>query len=163
MLNLARPILRKKFELLAHRARRPAPRCWSTGQDYYVALEKVLLKAKKSILIVGWDFDGRIKLCPARDVRAARRLFARAGGARPQLNPYSGLERCCDSRAGRAAAAAPRRAVAGPPSHPGAARQPASDLGAHHQKIVCIDDTLAFAGGMDLTIRRWDTADTGEE
>src|SRR5204863_3831508 len=27
----------------------------------------------------------------------------------------------------------------------------------HHQKIVVIDDALAFAGGLDLTIRRWDT------
>jgi phosphatidylserine/phosphatidylglycerophosphate/cardiolipin synthase-like enzyme/uncharacterized membrane protein YdjX (TVP38/TMEM64 family) len=27
----------------------------------------------------------------------------------------------------------------------------------HHQKVVVVDDTLAFAGGLDLTIRRWDT------
>lgn len=27
----------------------------------------------------------------------------------------------------------------------------------HHQKIVVIDDVLAFCGGIDLTIRRWDT------
>lgn len=26
----------------------------------------------------------------------------------------------------------------------------------HHQKVVVIDDTLAFSGGLDLTIRRWD-------
>ncbi len=31
-------------------------------------------------------------------------------------------------------------------------------LGAsHHQKIVVVDDTLAFSGGLDLTNRRWDT------
>ena len=29
----------------------------------------------------------------------------------------------------------------------------------HHQKIVVVDDALAFAGGLDLTIRRWDTSD----
>jgi phospholipase D1/2 len=28
---------------------------------------------------------------------------------------------------------------------------------AHHQKIVVIDDRLAFCGGIDLTKRRWDT------
>lgn len=28
-----------------------------------------------------------------------------------------------------------------------------------HQKIVVIDDCLAFTGGLDLTIRRWDTAE----
>ncbi|MCZ7563465.1 MAG: VTT domain-containing protein [Burkholderiales bacterium] len=27
----------------------------------------------------------------------------------------------------------------------------------HHQKIVVIDDALAFVGGLDLTVRRWDT------
>lgn len=28
-----------------------------------------------------------------------------------------------------------------------------------HQKIVVIDDAVAFSGGLDLTIRRWDTPD----
>jgi len=28
----------------------------------------------------------------------------------------------------------------------------------HHQKIVVIDDAVAFVGGLDLTIRRWDTS-----
>ncbi|MEX2249314.1 MAG: VTT domain-containing protein [Parvibaculum sp.] len=31
--------------------------------------------------------------------------------------------------------------------------------GSHHQKLVVIDDSLAFCGGLDLTIRRWDTSD----
>jgi phospholipase D1/2 len=30
---------------------------------------------------------------------------------------------------------------------------------AQHQKIVVIDDALAFSGGLDLTIRRWDTSE----
>ena len=30
-------------------------------------------------------------------------------------------------------------------------------LGSHHQKIVTIDGKLAFSGGIDPTIRRWDT------
>ena len=28
---------------------------------------------------------------------------------------------------------------------------------AHHQKIVVVDDAVAFSGGQDVTIRRWDT------
>ena len=28
--------------------------------------------------------------------------------------------------------------------------------GAHHQKIVVVDDSLAFAGGIDVTADRWD-------
>ena len=35
--------------------------------------------------------------------------------------------------------------------------QPSVGLGAH-QKIVVIDGALAFVGGLDLTIRRWDTS-----
>ena len=30
-------------------------------------------------------------------------------------------------------------------------------LGSHHQKIVAIDDAIAFVGGLDLTESRWDT------
>ena len=30
--------------------------------------------------------------------------------------------------------------------------------GSHHQKIVVVDDQLAFCGGIDLTGHRWDTA-----
>jgi phospholipase D1/2 len=29
--------------------------------------------------------------------------------------------------------------------------------GSHHQKVVVIDDAVAFSGGLDLTKRRWDT------
>src|SRR6202007_939264 len=31
--------------------------------------------------------------------------------------------------------------------------------GSHHQKIVVIDDAVAFSGGLDLTCRRWDTCE----
>src|SRR5690606_31133220 len=27
---------------------------------------------------------------------------------------------------------------------------------AHHQKIVCVDECIAFGGGIDLTVQRWD-------
>ncbi|MHB1951584.1 MAG: VTT domain-containing protein [Acidiferrobacteraceae bacterium] len=30
-------------------------------------------------------------------------------------------------------------------------------MASHHQKIVVIDDRVAFIGGIDLTVRRWDT------
>jgi phospholipase D1/2 len=29
--------------------------------------------------------------------------------------------------------------------------------GSHHEKLVVVDDRVAFAGGLDLTVRRWDT------
>ena len=30
-------------------------------------------------------------------------------------------------------------------------------LASHHQKVVVIDDGMAFVGGLDLAARRWDT------
>jgi phosphatidylserine/phosphatidylglycerophosphate/cardiolipin synthase-like enzyme len=30
-------------------------------------------------------------------------------------------------------------------------------MGSHHQKIVVIDDSVAFVGGFDITVGRWDT------
>ncbi len=32
-------------------------------------------------------------------------------------------------------------------------------LASHHQKIVVVDDCLAFSGGLDITQRRWDTSE----
>jgi phosphatidylserine/phosphatidylglycerophosphate/cardiolipin synthase-like enzyme len=32
-------------------------------------------------------------------------------------------------------------------------------LACHHQKVVVIDDALAFVGGLDLTVGRWDTSE----
>ena len=32
-------------------------------------------------------------------------------------------------------------------------------LASHHQKIIVVDDRLAFSGGLDLTQRRWDTTE----
>ena len=28
----------------------------------------------------------------------------------------------------------------------------------HHEKLVVIDDDVAYCGGVDLTVRRWDVA-----
>jgi phosphatidylserine/phosphatidylglycerophosphate/cardiolipin synthase-like enzyme len=33
----------------------------------------------------------------------------------------------------------------------------------HHQKIVVVDDAVAFVGGIDLTTRRWDTSEHAAE
>ena len=35
--------------------------------------------------------------------------------------------------------------------------------GAHHQKIVVVDDAIAFCGGVDLTCQRWDTPEHAPE
>jgi phosphatidylserine/phosphatidylglycerophosphate/cardiolipin synthase-like enzyme len=129
------------------------------GADYYAALEKVLRKARKSILIVGWDFDASIKLLP--DDPASPQLgdlLRSLVEARPGLE----VRVLVWSVAVLHAPGAPLPLLLGAPWEEHPRIQVRLDrehplYGAHHQKIVCVDDTIAFVGGMDLTIRRWDT------
>jgi phosphatidylserine/phosphatidylglycerophosphate/cardiolipin synthase-like enzyme len=129
------------------------------GANYYAALEKVLRRARKSILIVGWDFDAGIRLLP--DDPASPRLgdFLRAlVEEKPELK----IRVLVWSVAVFHAPGAPLPLLLGAPweKHPRIRVRLDREhplYGAHHQKIVCVDDTVAFVGGMDLTIRRWDT------
>jgi phosphatidylserine/phosphatidylglycerophosphate/cardiolipin synthase-like enzyme len=129
------------------------------GADYYAQLEKVLRRARKSIIIVGWDFDAGIKLLP--DDPDSPRLgdFLRA---LVEQQPELEIRVLVWSVAVLHAPGAPLPLLLGAPweKHPRIhvrldRQHPL--YGAHHQKIVCVDDTVAFVGGMDLTIRRWDT------
>jgi phosphatidylserine/phosphatidylglycerophosphate/cardiolipin synthase-like enzyme len=129
------------------------------GADYYARLEKVLRHARKSIIIIGWDFDAGIRLLPD-DLNSPklgdflRSLVER----RPELE----VRVLVWSVAVLHAPGAPLPLLLGSEWEKHPRIQVRLDrehplYGAHHQKIVCVDDTVAFAGGMDLTIRRWDS------
>ena len=130
---------------------------------YFGALREAMKKAEKSILIVGWDINSRTRLV-GESGRVDDSMPDTLGDfmtalvrAKPQLRiklllwdysifyslereflPFLALqwktprqiELCLDDTV---------------------------PIGsAHHQKIVVIDDKVAFSGGLDLTIRRWD-------
>ncbi|MHC1551638.1 phospholipase D-like domain-containing protein [Phyllobacterium sp. K27] len=127
--------------------------------DYYRYLEEAFKSAQKSILIAGWDFNGRIMLRPdRRGPEELGRLLLRLVEAKSTLvihiliwasGPiYSGRQMRFFTR--EPWAQHPRIKLCYDSRHPW--------RGSHHQKIVCIDDSLAFSGGIDLTIRRWDTS-----
>lgn len=130
---------------------------------YFEALARACEKAEHSIVVVGWDIDSRVSLrprggpegdLPARlgaflDALARRRpglrvrllgwdyslLFALERELLPQINfgwrTHQNVRFALDD------------------DHP---------LGAsHHQKVVVVDDLVAFAGGIDLACSRWDT------
>ncbi len=151
----------------------PGQNCWRTaraariaflidGKAYFSAFRAAALQAQRSILIVGWDVDSRTVLTHDRTddslprelgaflhglVRRQRTLqihvldwdFAMLYALDRELLPiytrgwhtHRRLHFHLDDR------------------HPVGA--------SHHQKIVVIDDAVAFVGGLDLTIRRWDT------
>ncbi|MEA2985207.1 MAG: hypothetical protein QOD94_1461 [Alphaproteobacteria bacterium] len=131
------------------------------GADYYAALEKVLRKARKSIIIIGWDFDAGIRLLPNQPDCPKLGDFLRA---LVEQNPELQIRVLVWSVAVLHAPGAPLPLLLGAPWERHPRIQVRLDrehplYGAHHQKIVCVDDTVAFVGGMDLTIRRWDTAE----
>jgi phosphatidylserine/phosphatidylglycerophosphate/cardiolipin synthase-like enzyme len=129
--------------------------------DYFSQLDSALRKAERSIMIVGWDFDGRICLkpdsCPDETLGG---LLRRLVETKPELE----VRILVWSVAVVHGPGAPMALLFGTDweqheritvkldtQHPLYA--------AHHQKLVVLDDDLAFVGGIDLTVGRWDTCD----
>ncbi|MFC5084017.1 phospholipase D-like domain-containing protein [Microvirga arabica] len=151
---------------------RPEQNCWRVAQAdrasvlidgaaYFACLEAALRRAQRSILIIGWDFDGSIRLRP--DVSAEESpplgpLLRSLVEAKPNLE----VRILVWSIAVVHAPGAPGPLIFGADWQDHPRLQLKLDThhplyAAHHQKIVCIDDALAFVGGMDLTVERWDT------
>jgi len=150
--------------------------CWKVGvahraavlvdaADYFSALHETLLHAQRSIHILGWDLHSQVELIrgkapannapsrlgpllnwlarrrPGLDVRLLLWDYSMVFTFQREPPPLYNLDWT------------PRRNVKFrfDGEHP---------LGAsHHQKVVVVDGKLAFAGGLDLTQRRWDTSE----
>ncbi|KAA0969505.1 phospholipase [Aureimonas fodinaquatilis] len=149
----------------------PGQNCWrvesanrfafiADGADYFVAVRKAMLKARRSIMLIGWDFDARITLGNSEDGGPKRlgdfiiwladqnpgleiRLLRWDTGALKAMFRGNTLWTILRWKAH------PRITLKLDGAHPLA--------GSHHQKIVVIDDSIAFCGGIDMTMQRWDT------
>ncbi|MBN2576260.1 MAG: VTT domain-containing protein [Deltaproteobacteria bacterium] len=129
---------------------------------YYEAFASALERAERAVYVLGWDIDSRVRL--RRQPGAAPEssilwpLLNAIVSRKPQLHVYLltwdyaliyALERervplyTLGLRTHR------RIHFQFDDRHPPGA--------SHHQKLVVIDDALAFAGGIDLTCHRWDT------
>jgi phospholipase D1/2 len=131
---------------------------------YFAALREALLHARHNVFIVGWDVDTRTMLVPEAEPKDGYppQLLSFLNAVlerRPTLTvrvlswDYSviyALERERLPAYKFHAQGHPRLCFALDGRHQVGA--------AHHQKIVTIDDQVAFCGGIDLTIRRWDTS-----
>ena len=124
--------------------------------DYYLAIKDVLPRAEKNIWIIGWDFDPDIRLDPVNSEETLGAFLLSLVEARPELEIrilvwamgpiYSGKSLKLYSESGWSSHE--RIHLRFDSRHP--------LRGSHHQKIVVVDDRLAFVGGIDLTARRWD-------
>ena len=138
------------------------------GADYFLAVRRALLKARRSIFIVGWDIDSRTRLLgpggeadKEDDLPIALCAFlTELVKRRPELKVHLLL---WDYSMLYALQREPLPAIRldwVTPPQISVCLDDVLPIGAcHHQKIVVVDDALAFSGGLDLTIRRWDTSE----
>lgn len=130
---------------------------------YFGALRSAMAQARHSIVIVGWDIDSRTPLvgpdgaddgAPETLLAYLEYLVARCTDLdlRLLLWDYSilySIER-------EALPTLNLKWLTPPQFH--VELDNCLPLGAcHHQKIVIVDGRLAFCGGLDLAVRRWDT------
>jgi phospholipase D1/2 len=131
---------------------------------YFTAFAAAAEQAEESIFIIGWDVDSRVRLVPdgGWDTQSMQLgaflhgLASRRRGLHVCVLEWDfavifALER--ESLRMRKQRWQTHRRVQFrlDGAHPAGA--------SHHQKIVVVDDAIAFVGGLDLTIRRWDTAE----
>lgn len=138
------------------------------AEDYFALMQQAMLKARKRIMLVGWDFDTRIHLAVGRRwfSRPFRRKYPRRLGsflmwlARHQ----SGLEIRILKwgmgvfqfvTRGYMIADVLRMARYDGITFKFDNHHPVGC--SHHQKIAVLDDRLAVCGGIDMTQDRWDT------
>jgi len=132
------------------------------ADDYFKAVKAAILGATHSVYLIGWDFDTRIKFEPeGKTLDGPNKLgpFLRwIDKKRPDVKVYvlkwdvgaiQALGRGTTPLAVLNWLTSGRIHFKLDGAHPKAA--------AHHQKIVVVDDVLAFCGGIDMTADRWDT------
>lgn len=128
------------------------------ARDYFQAVEEALSSAQKSVIILGWDIDSRIRLT---DQDTGSRLYEalnKAVSERPELQVHVLI---WDFPLAYSMDREPLQQLFFPTkTHKNIHFRLDSEMpvgSSHHQKVVVIDDSIAFVGGMDLTAGRWDT------
>jgi phospholipase D1/2 len=129
---------------------------------YFRAVRAAIRNARHSVFILSWDIDSRTQLVPggANDgyPEALGDFLHQVVASRPDLRVYVlnwdfamlyALEREWLPVYKMNWRTHPRLSFRMDPTHPIG--------GSHHQKVVVIDDSVAFVGGLDLTRARWDT------
>jgi phospholipase D1/2 len=132
------------------------------AENYYRCALDALLEARSQIILVGWDIDTRVRLAeedhPSGAPVALGPLLSWLAKRRQELEIYVlAWDEGMLSVPARGTTMLRmfkwwldrRVTIKWDSTHPLAA--------SHHQKMLVIDDKLAFCGGIDITADRWDT------
>ncbi|HEX2801570.1 MAG TPA: phospholipase, partial [Phenylobacterium sp.] len=153
---------------------RPGETVWRTAkadraaflidnEAYFSAVFDAINNARRSILLLGWGFDPRTRLFPdgfdgTDDPDEVGRILVELACARPELDVRLLIWRSALPIAAQQDFF-PHKARKYFHNTPVKFRLDDSvPFGAcHHQKVLVIDDRLAFCGGGDISVDRWDT------
>jgi phosphatidylserine/phosphatidylglycerophosphate/cardiolipin synthase-like enzyme len=130
---------------------------------YFAAAMSAIRQARRSILILGWSFDPRTRLRPGpEEVEGAADEIGNVLKALALKRPELDIRVLVWKSALPISASQdffPHRARAWFKDSPIRFRLDASvPYGAcHHQKVLVVDDRIAFCGGADFAPDRWDT------
>ena len=128
---------------------------------YFAAIADAIARAERSVMILSWDVDSRTSLVgglPADPTCRLGGLLNAALEERPELQirvlnwdfaMLYAFEREALPLYRREWRAHRRLHFRLDANHPIG--------GCHHQKVVVVDDAVAFVGGLDICARRWDT------
>lgn len=134
------------------------------ADKFFKHARNAMLQAKRSIMLVGWDFDTRIELThddhddegpvkvgplldwlakrnPDLEIRILKWDLGIVNSLARGETPFYVLKWMFSNQIHLKLDGA----------HPA--------MSAHHMKLLVIDDQLAFCGGIDMTVGRWDTSD----
>lgn len=139
-------------------------RCVQDGAEYFRLVREALLAAESSVFILGWDIAAGVDLLPdggggglptrlaeLLDFVVARRRNLRCYVLIWDYAALYALERDPLSRLKLGWATHRRVHFRYDDQFP--------LTSSHHQKVVVVDDRVAFSGGLDLTGHRWDTVE----
>lgn len=132
------------------------------GAAYFAVLRAAIIRARHSVFIVGWDIDSRMQLVPGDPADGLPgplgEFLCAVAAARPQLHVRILAWDFAMLYAMEREWLPSYKLGWRTPHHVSFRLDGRHPPGAsHHQKIVVIDDCVAFVGGIDLTRSRWDT------
>ena len=158
---------------------RPGENCWRVGradtftllvdgENYFRAVRRAMHQARERIILIGWDFDARVEMYDTQgEVEGPLEIGEYIDWLveqNPQLHIYilqwniGALKLVKRGRTLLKASqwiAHPRVHVALDDAHPVGAAQ--------HEKLIVVDESTAFCGGIDITEDRWDTREHRDE
>jgi len=133
------------------------------GHDYYREFYRAALRAERSIMLSGWQFDSEVELLRGPDAENSElpvkllKFLDRLCGLKPELqiwllawdfNAVFAAEREWMQEIVFGWSTNERLQFRFDDNH--------VERGCHHQKFAVIDDDISFLGGLDLCDARWD-------